>query len=79
MKKRNLLKGIATGLVAATVLGGAAMAQEITLRLHQFLPPSAPVPAQILKPWGEAVEKASGGRIVVQHFDAMSLGGVLLN
>nr|WP_316014475.1 TRAP transporter substrate-binding protein [Roseobacter sp. HKCCA0434] len=57
------------------MLGGAAMAQEVTLRLHQFLPPPAPVPAMILKPWAEGVEEASGGRIAIQHFDAMSLGG----
>lgn len=74
MKRRNLL----AALVAATVgvgLGQGASAQEVTLRLHQFLPPQAPVPAMILRPWGEAVEQASGGRIQIQHFDAMSLGG----
>ena len=29
----------------------------------------------ILKPWGEMLSEASDGRIQVQHFDAMSLGG----
>jgi TRAP-type C4-dicarboxylate transport system substrate-binding protein len=67
---RAVLASAATAMAIST-----AAAQEVTLRLHQFLPPPAPVPKLILKPWGENVEKASGGRIKVQHFDAMSLGG----
>ncbi|MEL6435351.1 MAG: TRAP transporter substrate-binding protein [Pseudomonadota bacterium] len=50
-------------------------AQEVTLRLHQFLPPISTIPAQVLKPWGERVTEASDGRIAIQHFDAMALGG----
>ncbi len=75
MNKRNFIKTTVAGLVAAAAIGTSTMAQEVTLRLHQFLPPPAPVPAQILKPWGEAVKEASDGRIEIQHFDAMSLGG----
>jgi TRAP-type C4-dicarboxylate transport system substrate-binding protein len=75
MKKRNFVKATLAGFVAAAGLGGAALAQEVTLRLHQFLPPPAPVPALILKPWAEGLEEASGGRIKIEHFDAMSLGG----
>lgn len=75
MKRRHLIKATVTGFVAALALGGSAVAQGVTLRLHQFLPPPAPVPKLILKPWAEGVEEASGGRIKIQHFDAMSLGG----
>jgi TRAP-type C4-dicarboxylate transport system substrate-binding protein len=75
MDKRTFIRTAAAGAIAAAALAGSAMAQEVTLRLHQFLPPPAPVPAQILKPWGERVEAASDGRIQIQHFDAMSLGG----
>ncbi|MBD3678955.1 MAG: TRAP transporter substrate-binding protein [Rhodobacteraceae bacterium] len=74
MKRREFIQttvGAAAVLAAPTV----ARAQEITLRLHQFLPPPAPVPAMILKPWGRQVEEATGGRIKIEHFDAMSLGG----
>jgi len=73
MKRRTLLSTIAAGALALTALPAAA--QDVTLRLHQFLPPMATVPAQILVPWGEGLTEASDGRIVVQHFDAMSLGG----
>ena len=75
MNKRNFIKTTTAGAIAAAMLTGTAWAQEVTLRLHQFLPPPAPVPAQILKPWAAGVEEASGGRIKIEHFDAMSLGG----
>ena len=75
MKRRSLLKGALLSAVTSIALAGNAYAQEVTLRLHQFLPPPAPVPKLILKPWAEQVEKASDGRIKIEHFDAMSLGG----
>ncbi|MDJ0639011.1 MAG: TRAP transporter substrate-binding protein [Paracoccaceae bacterium] len=75
MKKRNFIKAMAGAVIAAASLAGASWAQEVTLRLHQFLPPPAPVPAKILKPWAAQVEEASGGRIKIEHFDAMALGG----
>ena len=75
MKRRDFIKTTA-GAAAVLAAPGIARAQEsITLRLHQFLPPPAPVPAMILKPWGAELEAATDGRIKIQHFDAMSLGG----
>lgn len=78
MKKRNFLKSAAAAAIAVSTLGfssAGAVAQEITLRMHQFLPPQANVPASILIPWAEQVGEASGGRIKVEVFSAMSLGG----
>lgn len=74
MDNRFFLKTAAAAVFLA-LMPLAASAQDVTLRLHQFLPPPAPIPAQILKPWGEQVEAASEGRIKIQHFDAMALGG----
>ena len=52
------------GAALAVGLGaGLASAQEVVLRLHQFLPPQSAVPAHILDPWADAIETASGGRI----------------
>ena len=53
----------------------SAHAADFTLRLHQFLPAQATVPAHGLVPWAEKIEKESGGRIKVQHFPTMQLGG----
>lgn len=74
MKRRDFIKTTA-GAAAVMATPGIARAQDVTLRLHQFLPPPAPVPAMILKPWGEGLEAATDGRIKIEHFDAMSLGG----
>lgn len=52
-----------------------ASAQEVTLKLHQFLPAQATVPSQFLEPWARKVEKDSGGRIKIDLFPSMQLGG----
>lgn len=75
MKKRNLMKGAIAAAFATAMLPMSAAAQEVTLKLHQFLPPPATVPKLILKPWAAEVENASGGRIKIDHYDAMALGG----
>ena len=66
-----------TLLLAATAIGtaAAAQAQEVTLRLHHFLPERANLHANMLVPWAERVEAASEGRIDIEIFAAMSLGG----
>lgn len=61
--------------VAATLVAGGALAQEVTLRVHHFLPAGAPVPANFIVPWAEKVMEDSGGRINVEVYPAMSLGG----
>ena len=55
--------------------GGAAQAQEVTLSLHQFLPAQANVPKLILDVWADNVEAASDGRIKIDRFPSMQLGG----
>ena len=78
MKRRTLMTTLASGLLSAGLLGMTAapvLAQDVTLKLHQFLPPMANIPKNILRPWAAEVEKASGGRIKIEHFDAMALGG----
>lgn len=64
------LAAMATGLTAP-----AALAQEVTLKLHQFLPAQANVPKQVLDVWADNVEKDSGGRIKVERYPSMQLGG----
>jgi TRAP-type C4-dicarboxylate transport system substrate-binding protein len=63
------------GAVAALATAGTAMAQTVTLRLHQMLPPQATIPAKAIVPWAQKVEADSGGKIKVQLFHAMQLGG----
>jgi TRAP-type C4-dicarboxylate transport system substrate-binding protein len=66
----------ALGVAAAALFAGPASAQStVTLRLHQFLPPQATIPARAIIPWAQKIEAESGGRIKIQLFHAMSLGG----
>lgn len=65
------------GAVALAVGFGAASAsaQEVTLSLHQFLPAQANVPKLILDVWADNVEAASDGRIKIDRYPSMQLGG----
>jgi len=65
---------IATLALAASASFGT-LAQEVTLRLHQFLPPQATIPAKAIVPWIKKIEAESNGRIKIQMFSAMQLGG----
>jgi TRAP-type C4-dicarboxylate transport system substrate-binding protein len=68
--------GIAAGTALAFTLGaGAALAQDVTLRMHQFLPAQANVPKHMLMPWAERVMEESDGRIQIDHYPSMQLGG----
>ncbi|WGH80106.1 TRAP transporter substrate-binding protein [Jannaschia ovalis] len=71
---RRTLAGLLTG-AALTVTALPALAQEVTLKLHQFLPAQANVPKLILDVWADNVEEASGGRIEVERYPSMQLGG----
>ena len=70
-------KLVAAGFFAAgmAVTPFSTNAQEVTLKLHQFLPLKASIPAGYLQPWIEKVEAESGGRIKVEHYPSMQLGG----
>jgi TRAP-type C4-dicarboxylate transport system substrate-binding protein len=52
-----------------------AAAQEVTLRLHTFLPPVSNPVKNFMIPWAKKIEKESNGRIKVQVYPSMQLGG----
>lgn len=70
IQKRSLLCAFALAALAQP-----ALAADVTLRAHQMLPPQAAIPGKAMVPWAAKVEKESGGRIKVQHFPSMQLGG----
>ncbi|CTQ49036.1 TRAP transporter substrate-binding protein [Jannaschia donghaensis] len=63
------------GAAAFAVAAWPAAAQEVTLKLHQFLPAQANVPKLILDVWADKVEIASDGRIKIERYPSMQLGG----
>jgi TRAP-type C4-dicarboxylate transport system substrate-binding protein len=69
------LKTLFVTAVALGAMTAASLAQEVTLKLHQMLPPQATIPAKALTPWAEKVMAESGGRIKVELYPAMQLGG----
>lgn len=72
--RRSLLGAVAAGAMLAMTATGA-LAQEVTLKLHQMLPAQAAVPSLILDVWADKVEADSGGRIKIDRYPAMQLGG----
>lgn len=73
--RQRFLNLIGAAVVTAGMGAGAVTAQEVTLTLHQFLPPQATVPKQILDVWADKVEADSDGRIKIDRFPSMQLGG----
>jgi TRAP-type transport system periplasmic protein len=73
----NRRRALALGALSAPALlrAAPAAAQETTLRLHHFLPAVSNVHRFFLQPWVQKVQAESGGRLRIQIFPAMQLGG----
>jgi len=61
-------------LAILATLAQPAAAQE-TLKMHHFVPPKAPPSARFMMPWAENVTKAAGGKIKIDLYPTMQLGG----
>ena len=70
----RILKTVAA-TAAALVLAAQAQAAEFEFKLHHLLPAKAPAHTQMLEPWARQVEANSGGRVAIEIFPAMTLGG----
>jgi TRAP-type C4-dicarboxylate transport system substrate-binding protein len=69
-------------LMTALILGltaGAGFAQEVTLRFQHFVSPKSANPKYFIEPWAKKVEADSGGRIKVELYPFMQLGGKAQN
>jgi len=74
MKVQRAISAVVVGAAFATLSSGAG-AQQLSFKLHHFLGPKAPAHTQMLVPWAERVEKSSGGKVKIEVFPSMSLGG----
>lgn len=72
---RRQLVASGAALAAPSVMGTANAQATTTLRLHHFLPPVSNMHVKMLVPWAKKVEAASGGKLVIQIFPSMQLGG----
>lgn len=77
MHRRLFLKSLLGTAVAAPAILRAVPghAAEATLRLHHFLPATSNAHTSFLLPWSKKVENESQGRIKIDIFPAMQLGG----
>jgi TRAP-type transport system periplasmic protein len=74
--KKNILLGVSlAALIGLAVQAPSAVAAEVTLRVHHFLPASSNAQKLLIEPWAEQLEADSDGRIRVQIYPSMQLGG----
>lgn len=75
VRRKFLQAAAAMAAAPAVARTGFAQAPQVTLKLHHFLSPVSNGHAKFLAPWAKKVEGASGGRIKIDIFPAMQLGG----
>ena len=75
--RRKFLAGAATAAVASPFVLRRAWAAnpEFTLKLHHLLGPKSPAQVMMLEPFAERIFKDSDGRVKIDIYPAMSLGG----
>lgn len=66
---------LALALTLWGAAGSLAQAAEFTFVLHHPLGATTPTQTDTIEPWIERVREASGGRVDIEIFPAMSLGG----
>lgn len=74
-RRALLLLGLAATAAAGLITAPQAGAQEVTLRLQHFLPPPSVTHKEFIEPWARKVEAESGGRIKIEIYPSMQLGG----
>src|SRR5688572_30457352 len=74
--RRQFLK-LASAAIAAPAIARTAWGQaaKVTLRLHHFLSPVSNGHVRFLTPWAKKIESESDGRIRIEIFPSMQLGG----
>lgn len=67
---------ISTAIALGTSLAASqAFGAEVTLRFQHFVSPKSGSPEYFMQPWADKIEKDSGGRIEVELYPLMQLGG----
>ncbi|RPH58988.1 MAG: TRAP transporter substrate-binding protein [Burkholderiales bacterium] len=74
-RRAAIQAGAALGLGLAGVGRPATAQEQVKLRVSHFLSPMAPIQTKLFGPWAQRVEKDSGGRIKIEIYPAMQLGG----
>lgn len=71
---RNFRRAAAAAL-ASLALSPLASAQEVTLKVHHFLPAGSYANQQFIQPWCDKIARESANRLKCQIYPSMQLGG----
>ena len=74
-RRQILASGAAAVALPAYMRKAWAQSPQVDLKLHHFLGPQAPAHAKMLQPWADRIQEQSEGRIRIELYPAMSLGG----
>lgn len=76
VSRRTFIATAGASIAAPAVLRVTrANAAEVTLRLHHFLPAVSSVHTYMLDPWTKRIESETGGRLKIDIYPSMQLGG----
>src|SRR5215211_6782873 len=75
VSRRRFLAAAGASIAAPAIARPALAQAQVTLKLHHFLPPVSNGHSKMLSPWAKAVEQDSGGKIKIDIFPSMQLGG----
>lgn len=73
MTRSLVVRWVVSAVVA--LVAGEAAAQEYRFQLHHFLSPRALAHTEMIEPWARRVEANAEGRVAIEIFPAMTLGG----
>ncbi len=73
--RRRMIAATGAALASPAVITSARAQAVVTLKLHHFLPPVSNGHAKMLAPWAKKVEADSQGKIKIDIFPSMQLGG----
>lgn len=65
------LTALAASLLALGVTAGSALAENVTLRFSNWLPPTHYIVTEMIQPWMDRVEQATEGRVTFQTQPAL--------
>ncbi len=75
LTRRSTLAAAVAGALSLGVTTTASFSAEVTLRFQHFISPKGSVPRLFMQPWADKIEKDSGGRIKIELYPGMQLGG----
>lgn len=74
MRIRSVLRLVAAAAFAAGAIA-PAVAQQVVLKVHHFLPGTSNVHLNLIVPWCDKIARESADRLKCQIYPAMQLGG----